>query len=527
MRYDAAFMSYVVSVWEQPAGTPPPASIEEAVQLVDRLCDGQPGQNPKFILLAQRLTRRYPCITTLDEDEIPQEQWAWSDGPLDGKTDDAVLNLGLTSDMADEVQPFVAVTANALGLNVLDPQGGDVYLADGRVISDRPAAHCVRADAAYQRGDFARAAQAYRRLAAAGNQVAQDKLGGMYLKGEGVPCSRVVACALFLLTAETDKQKQWIAAGVRTGKLAPTEVVAARHLADQLAIPGNFSAALDGCKFIDSPEYLAGNKAAREGDYAAALRLLMPLAESGHPDAAFVVGMMYADGRGVAADAAQAAAWYRRAADNGSAWGATNLAAMYEHGKGLAGDDAKAAYWYRRAAALGASDAAGRLAFAYAEGKGVPASRMAALALALVAQAGGVSLGGGLNLLPDEKDAAFALWQEMRRPGNLLTTLDRHLAKEAKEVKARLAPLRRARWVLLAAIACQSVVLLAAPGSLPARSAAVLAAALGIYAAVVVGRKVGTSMAWIAAFAFGLSLPMFGILPAVILLIMVMRALAD
>lgn len=123
-------MSYVVQIWEQPEGQPGPSSIEEAIELLDRLQDTEPGQNPKFILLAQRLAARYP-----ESAGIPEYEWAWTDGPPDGKTEEAVYGLGINSGMLDEVRSFVIQQAQVLGLNVMDDQAGEAYLADGRVLS--------------------------------------------------------------------------------------------------------------------------------------------------------------------------------------------------------------------------------------------------------------------------------------------------------------------------------------------------------------------------------------------------------
>ena len=60
---------------------------------------------------------------------------------------------------------------------------------------------------------------------------------------------------------------------------------------------------------------------------------------------------MYANGTGVQADAAAAAQWFRRAAEQGLAAGAqTNLGARYVSGRGVTADPAAAALWFERAA---------------------------------------------------------------------------------------------------------------------------------------------------------------------------------
>ena len=64
----------------------------------------------------------------------------------------------------------------------------------------------------------------------------------------------------------------------------------------------------------------AGLKAAQAGDFQTALKEWKPLADQGHADAQFFLGVMYADGRGVPEDDAEAVRWFRLAADQGHAY---------------------------------------------------------------------------------------------------------------------------------------------------------------------------------------------------------------
>ena len=50
------------------------------------------------------------------------------------------------------------------------------------------------------------------------------------------------------------------------------------------------------------------------GDYATAIRLWRPLAEQGHADAQYSLGVMYSQGRGVPQDYVQAHMWFNLAA---------------------------------------------------------------------------------------------------------------------------------------------------------------------------------------------------------------------
>ena len=62
---------------------------------------------------------------------------------------------------------------------------------------------------------------------------------------------------------------------------------------------------------------------------------------------------MYAKGRGVRQDDAQAAQWFRKAAEQGVAQAQYNLAVMYAKGRGVRQDGEQAVQWFRKAAEQG------------------------------------------------------------------------------------------------------------------------------------------------------------------------------
>ncbi len=74
---------------------------------------------------------------------------------------------------------------------------------------------------------------------------------------------------------------------------------------------------------------------------------------------------MYRSGAGVRRDYVQAAAWYRKAAEQGDAKAEEGLGAMYQYGAGIERDPAQAIAWYRKAAEQGDSDAANDLGAIY------------------------------------------------------------------------------------------------------------------------------------------------------------------
>ena len=69
-------------------------------------------------------------------------------------------------------------------------------------------------------------------------------------------------------------------------------------------------------------------------------------------DAQFSQGLRYAS-EGALQDYAQAAAWYRKAADQGHSLAQFNLGVMYAQGQGLARDEAQSVVWFDKAARRG------------------------------------------------------------------------------------------------------------------------------------------------------------------------------
>lgn len=116
-----------------------------------------------------------------------------------------------------------------------------------------------------------------------------------------------------------------------------------------------------------------------------ALALLAAAAQTGGIDAALLVkanagdaasevlvGESYAAGKGVAPDLKQAAAWYRKAAEQSYIAGEIHLAVLYwDGGKGFPRDRSQAAAWYRKAAEQGDAGAQGTLGTLYSFGQGV------------------------------------------------------------------------------------------------------------------------------------------------------------
>jgi localization factor PodJL len=92
-------------------------------------------------------------------------------------------------------------------------------------------------------------------------------------------------------------------------------------------------------------------------------------AKNGDPVALFEIGARYTEGRGVKNDFAEAAKWYRLAADKGFAPAQYRLANFLEKGTGVAPNIGEAKRYYEMAANAGNASAMHNLAVIYASGK--------------------------------------------------------------------------------------------------------------------------------------------------------------
>ena len=108
---------------------------------------------------------------------------------------------------------------------------------------------------------------------------------------------------------------------------------------------------------VTAQDFEAGWEAAQRDDYVAAEREWRPLAEQGHADAQTKLGQLYAAGRGVPQDDAEAVNWYRKAADQGNALARIALGFNYFVGLGVEKDYIQAYVWGDLAVAQGSEEA--------------------------------------------------------------------------------------------------------------------------------------------------------------------------
>jgi TPR repeat protein len=117
--------------------------------------------------------------------------------------------------------------------------------------------------------------------------------------------------------------------------------------------------------------FAAGLVAYNNARYGTAIRAWKPLAELGHVDAQYNLGVMYGNGLGVLQDHQEAARLFRLAADQGDASAQFNLAIRYDHGLGVPQDNKAAVSLYHLAANQGDAKAQYNLGAMYEDGHGV------------------------------------------------------------------------------------------------------------------------------------------------------------
>ena len=100
-----------------------------------------------------------------------------------------------------------------------------------------------------------------------------------------------------------------------------------------------------------------GTQAFQRGKYEEALKHLKPAAEAGEADAMYVLGQMYASGRGVTKDEKLATEYFAKAAELGNAAAQQSLGSALMLGEGIKQDMVEALKWFILSARAGNKDA--------------------------------------------------------------------------------------------------------------------------------------------------------------------------
>jgi TPR repeat protein len=220
--------------------------------------------------------------------------------------------------------------------------------------------------------DDAEAIKWFRRAAEQGNAAAQAELGWMFANGRGVPQDDAEAMQWYCKATDQGHATAQYSLGMMfdKGKGRSDGPMAARCF---------LGAAEQGIAVHAYAQFHLGKMFADgrgvSQDLAEAAKWFRKAADQRYAPAQNALGRMFANGEGVTRDYAEAAKLYREAADAG--YGDTrgaqyNLGWMYDTGHGVAQDDTEAVRWYRKAADQGHALAQNKLGTMYRDGHGVP-----------------------------------------------------------------------------------------------------------------------------------------------------------
>jgi TPR repeat protein len=187
-----------------------------------------------------------------------------------------------------------------------------------------------------------------RELAAVGDTMAMDYLGGVYWDGLGVPQDLSEATKWFRQAAMLGNSSAMnhLALAYAKGRGVSTDRAEAQKWFRRAAELG------DGAAMYNLADAYALSSESPE-DQAEAANWMRKAAELGLAPAMSRLGSMYAKGTGVPQDDKEAWAWFEKAATAGNAEAMTWLGRFCETGRAFGADYDAALKWYRKAAALG------------------------------------------------------------------------------------------------------------------------------------------------------------------------------
>ncbi len=125
-------------------------------------------------------------------------------------------------------------------------------------------------------------------------------------------------------------------------------------------------------------------------DFDKARTMFSRAADLGNNDAAYALGLLYKQGRGVERDPQKAAQWFRKAAEDGIVAAQVDLAVMLFNGDGVDKDEATAVRYFLKAAATNNPVAQNRLARLLVVGRGTPKNMVEAMKWHLLARSAGL-----------------------------------------------------------------------------------------------------------------------------------------
>jgi uncharacterized protein len=177
----------------------------------------------------------------------------------------------------------------------------------------------------------------FRKAADQGGRAGQCELGQMYLRGEGIKQDYAEAYFWMSLvqihSPTTTPQDLAIAAAAE--HLSPQQI---DELQKRVATWTPTSA-----KTVDQLQNGYGSY--NKGDYQAAIGLWQPLAERGNAEAQGWLGWMYWWGRGVKQNYAESAKWFLKAAEQDDSYAQSQISMMYRGAYGVKRDYQESYFW--------------------------------------------------------------------------------------------------------------------------------------------------------------------------------------
>lgn len=190
-----------------------------------------------------------------------------------------------------------------------------------------------------------------------GNAKAERNLGWIYAHGQGVPKNYEAAYFWFSLAADQGITNAIQNRDNLVKSMTTNQIASAQY---EIGVTYDYKwASYYGCNGVSV------NKAQAAKWYRSA-------AENGNASAQIQLGGMYDHGDGVPQNYLEALSWYRQAAEQGDQWAQRCVALFYETGDGVPQDYAEAAKWWRKAADQGIADPQFTLGLYYERGQGVP-----------------------------------------------------------------------------------------------------------------------------------------------------------
>lgn len=341
-------MSYVLAVWPQDILQPWPADRDMAQSQLEQAQAAAPPttHDPRLLAFAHALDARFPSQG--DEDDV------YDNLPPDPNRDapEGWLNIGLyDSAERDAAYAHAVVQANDQGLNLFDPQSGDVFLANGVALGLDSPSQCLRAVDAWHRRDLALARAEYRRVAAGRDDQALQGWGLLLGKGQGGPRNHSLGAALMQLGgADADEDPKGY--GLALQRLTPSlqQEQARQHevlqaAADLLAAVDT-EIALQETLLQDALRDITNPRLRKQ-----AALVLIRIANNGHAAAAYRLSLEVAFGKSIAGAQDDADHWLRLAARWGDPAAQVSLARQLMKGLNPALDEAEK--WLLQAQASG------------------------------------------------------------------------------------------------------------------------------------------------------------------------------